>query len=168
MSAVSQTRTAYCEVVATQKFMSNKIIISLDFGQEQQKKSFWGDGENLVDENGKAIVFNSVVDALNYMGVFGWELVTTYAIGNANSGYVHHFLMAKKLNGEDVIGGEFQTRQQYKENRENTNTKHNIEQKAPNDTTSIDKKKKDVNPELTNQKQEQDYIDDYRDYDMGY
>lgn len=40
--------------------------------------------------------FNSMIDALNYMGTQGWEFVQAYAItmGNTN---VYHFLMKRNL-----------------------------------------------------------------------
>ena len=53
----------YCEIVGTSKMFSKKLTIEVDFGQESTLFS----RETLVDENGKPIVFNSMVDAMNYM-----------------------------------------------------------------------------------------------------
>lgn len=57
----------FCLIVATGKMLSNKVDISIDYGQN---RSFF---ENTVvrDEHGKVINFNSVVDALNYMNSLG-------------------------------------------------------------------------------------------------
>ena len=58
----------YCEIVGTSKFMSNKVTVALDFGQFNK----FGSNQRLRDEEGKPIVFNSMVDAMNWMGADGW------------------------------------------------------------------------------------------------
>ena len=50
-----------------------------------------------MDEStGKPKVFNSMVDALNYMGSMGWNFEQAYVItmGNQN---VYHFLLSQKI-----------------------------------------------------------------------
>ncbi|MBL7732913.1 MAG: hypothetical protein JNM88_17200, partial [Chitinophagaceae bacterium] len=54
----------YCEIVATAKMLSNKVTIEVDYGEE---RSFWKNNR-LKDEDGKIKKFNTVIDALNYMG----------------------------------------------------------------------------------------------------
>ncbi len=80
----------FCELLGTGKLFSNKVTVTVDFGQET---SFWFGSSNqyLVDDNGKAIKFNSMVDAMNYMGKRGWEFEQAYVvtIGNQN---VYHWL----------------------------------------------------------------------------
>ena len=61
----------YCEIVATQKFFSNKSTVELDFGQYA---GFWTSDRQLVDEQGNTISFNSALDAANYMARRGWDL----------------------------------------------------------------------------------------------
>jgi len=80
----------YCQIVGTAKLFSREVTISIDYGQE---RSFWKDNR-LKDENGKIQSFNSMVDALNYMGNQGWEFVEAYVItfGNQN---VYHYLLKK-------------------------------------------------------------------------
>ena len=50
-------RKVFCELVGTGKFMSSKIIVSVDFGQET---NIWtgASKQYLVDEKGKAKTFN--------------------------------------------------------------------------------------------------------------
>jgi len=53
----SEAKEEYCMVLATQKFLSTKVKISVDFGQQV---SFWKDtrrAQTLKDENGKALSF---------------------------------------------------------------------------------------------------------------
>lgn len=88
---VTQTpQFAYCELVGISKFMSTKVSIVVDFGQADKDK-------RLKDENGKAKTFNSMVDALNYMGSQGWEFVQAYAVTEGSQN-VYHFLLKKEIN----------------------------------------------------------------------
>ena len=145
MTAVAQNKMAYCEIVATQRLFSTKVNILVDFGQEQDLWDYTKDC--LADENGKPIIFNSVVDALNYMGTFGWEVVTTYAIGNSQTGNVYHFLMSKKINSEDTIDNGFQTKKQYETKQENVNTPPEVKQKITNDTIVVVQNKNELKQE---------------------
>ena len=85
----------YCEIVGTGKFMSFKVNIQIDYGQVFNMKET--KSRILVDENGKQLVFNSMVDAMNVMGSYGWEFVQAYAVGDAKDGYVYHWLLKKDL-----------------------------------------------------------------------
>lgn len=87
----------YCMILATSKLLSTKLTIEVDFGQEW---SFWKDKRSLRDENGKKIVFNSVIDALNYMSADGWKFVNAYAI-TVSSQNVYHYVMRRELTEKD-------------------------------------------------------------------
>lgn len=99
-SANAQTKV-YCEIHATQVPLKKSVSIQIDFGQKV--KAFQADG--LVDENGKALVFNSTIDAINHMASLGWEVEQTYAVtlGQQN---VYHYLMSKVVaEGESAMDG---------------------------------------------------------------
>ena len=109
LSASAQGRKVYCELLGTQKFMSTKVTISVDFGQERK---FFGDNR-MVDENGNVQVFNSMVDAMNYMGSLGWEFEQAYVVtvgGGAGASNVYHWLLSKYV-GEDGDQNALKTRQ---------------------------------------------------------
>ena len=95
-SAFTQTekdiKFVYCELVGTQKFLSQKVTIVVDFGEE---KNVWKDNRLKDEVTGKVQVFNSMVDALNYMGDNGWEFVQAYIVtmGQQN---VYHWLLKKE------------------------------------------------------------------------
>ena len=76
----------YCEVVATPKLFSNKVTIDINYGEE---KSFWRDNRLKSDE-GKIKKFNSVIDALNYMGKDGWLFVNAFPV-NIGTSQVYHY-----------------------------------------------------------------------------
>ena len=89
----------YCELVGTQIPFSKKVTVQVDFGQQSKLFS----NNSLVDENGDAIVFNSMVDAMNYMGKLGWDFEQAYVVTMGSGGSaqnVYHWLLSK-LVGED-------------------------------------------------------------------
>lgn len=64
-----QARKYFCEIKGMEKGLSNGLKIVFDFG-ESPVYSVWSglkSKQQLVDENGKEIDFNSMVDAANYM-----------------------------------------------------------------------------------------------------
>lgn len=94
------THRAYCELLGYAKFMSSKINVNLDFGQ---KSSFWtGNKGTLVDESGKVLEFQSMVDAMNFMGKLGWKFIQAYVV-TASSQNVYHWLLYKDVTTDDEI-----------------------------------------------------------------
>lgn len=81
----------YAEILGYSKFFSTKISVTIDFGQNT--KLF--EDTRLRDENGKVINFNSMVDAMNWMGAQGWEFVQAYTASEGDQS-VYHWLL--KLN----------------------------------------------------------------------
>jgi hypothetical protein len=82
----------YCEVVATGRFLSNKVTIDIDYGDE---RSIWKDNR-LKDENGKLKKFNTVIDAINYLGKNGWRLVNAFPV-TSGSGSIYHYVFKKEF-----------------------------------------------------------------------
>ena len=91
----------YCQVVATEKFLSNKVNVELDFGQ---KMKYFVDNR-LKDEEGKAIKFNTNVDAMNYMGRQGWEFaqisIASVPTGMGGTTMIYVTVMKKPFNDLD-------------------------------------------------------------------
>ncbi len=54
----------YCELVAQARILSRKVNIDVDYGDVRKLFKDY----RLKDESGKLKKFNTVVDALNYMG----------------------------------------------------------------------------------------------------
>lgn len=109
----SQARKAYAQLLGTQKgLFSNKVKVTVDFGQNV---SFWKPGDmTIVDKNGKDVVFYSMVDAMNFMGQFGWEFVQAYVVTENNQN-VYHWLMTKEVNSDDDIKAGFNVRSDMKD-----------------------------------------------------
>jgi hypothetical protein len=81
----------YCQIVGMAKFMSKKVTIQIDFGD---KMNYFADSRLKDPKTGKLKVFNSMVDALNYMGKRGWEFEQAYALTISNQN-VYHYLLKK-------------------------------------------------------------------------
>ena len=107
----------YCELLGTQQFLSKKVTVQVDFGQETR---YFADNR-LVDADGKVIVFNSMVDAMNYMGTMGWEFEQAYVVtigSGSSTSNVYHWLLSKFV-GDEGDSNALKTKDIiYKEQRE--------------------------------------------------
>lgn len=87
----------YCQVIASPRLLSNKVTIDIDFGEE---KSIWRDNR-LKSYDGKLKKFNTVIDALNYMGRDGWIFMNAYPV-TMGSTVIYHFAFKKEFLLSDV------------------------------------------------------------------
>jgi len=87
----------YCQLVGTSNLLGTKVTVEIDFGQK--KKLF--ESTRLKGKDGKPIKFNSMIDALNYMGNQGWEFEQAYAIYTGNSN-VYHYLLKKPVTKSEL------------------------------------------------------------------
>ena len=85
----------YVQIVGTAKMFSNKLIIDIDFGQ--QNKVFNNKDTRIKDQDGKNMEFNSMVDALNFMTKNGYEFVHAFAFSTTDRNVYHHLLRKKRL-----------------------------------------------------------------------
>lgn len=82
----------YCQVIATPRLLSNRVTISIDFGEE---RSIWRDNR-LKTYDGKVKKFNTIIDALNFMGRDGWLFINAYPV-TIGTGEVYHFAFKKQF-----------------------------------------------------------------------
>ncbi|CAN5661487.1 hypothetical protein BH11BAC3_BH11BAC3_20710 [soil metagenome] len=80
----------YCQVIATPRLLSNKVTIDIDFGEQ---KPFWKD-ERLKCYDGKLKKFNTIIDALNFMGAEGWIFINAYPVKIGDT-EIYHFAFKK-------------------------------------------------------------------------
>lgn len=109
--AQSSSHKVYCELVGTQKLLSVKVTVQVDFGQTLSNSK-------LVDESGKSITFNSMVDAMNYMGKLGWEFESAYIITEGKglkAQNVYRWLLSKYISEGENINEGFITKRQFKD-----------------------------------------------------
>ena len=90
-----QAQEVYCELVGKAAgIFGGKVTIEVDFGQE---KGFWArlTGDPMLDpQTGRPRAFNSMIDAMNFMGSQGWQFVNAYAVTIKDSN-VYHYVMRK-------------------------------------------------------------------------
>ncbi|MFN5847560.1 MAG: hypothetical protein ACK5UE_13105 [Chitinophagales bacterium] len=89
----------YCQIVGIQKFLSTKCVVNIDFGDGKPFKD-----NRIVNEKGEVMNFNSMVDALNYMGELGWEFVQAYVITmdmGLSKQNVYHYLLKHRITDAD-------------------------------------------------------------------
>ncbi len=97
----------YCELVAQNRILSRKVNIDVDYGDERKLFRDY----RLKDESGRLKKFNTVVDALNYMGQQGWKLVNAFLVTEgtgATVNNVYHYVFKKEFSKEEVDKAEGQ------------------------------------------------------------
>ena len=90
---INSRKISYCEIVGTDFNLSkSRMIINIDYGQSYTQ------GESMIIESkrGQPIIFNSMVDALNFMESNGWQYVNQYAVASGNSDKVYRILLKRK------------------------------------------------------------------------
>lgn len=92
----------YCELRGyNTSTMSQKVSVVIDYGQEF--KAF--KPQVIRGEDGKPMVFNTMIDALNFMDRNGWEYLNGY-IAASGSSSVYNYLLKRKEEGGRI--GEYQ------------------------------------------------------------
>lgn len=103
-NAEKELYKVYCEIIGETHKLSTKVDVELDFGQAYK---FWSSDRRLYDESGKKIVFNSMLDAANYMARRGWVLEQAFpvvSVANGNSGSPeYHWIMSKMVANDSEI-----------------------------------------------------------------
>lgn len=83
---------SYCELVGFDfGLIKTRLMINIDYGQSFS----FGQSMNVESKKGKLIIFNSMVDALNFMEKNGWQYINQYAISNSNN-KAYHILLKRK------------------------------------------------------------------------
>jgi hypothetical protein len=91
---IKDIHTQYVQIKGEHKFLTNKITVDIDFGQESHQ--FKRNKETVIKgDDGKRMEFNSMIDALNFMTSHHYEFVQAYAFAN-NDSSSSQFLLRKK------------------------------------------------------------------------
>lgn len=87
----------FSEMTAQPKLFSRKVTI--DNGEERKWISF--KDTRVKDDFGKVKSFNSIVDALNFLGRSGWKLVNAFLV-TEGSQLVYHYVLKKEFDKSEV------------------------------------------------------------------
>src|SRR5687768_144203 len=90
--------TEYISIADRDILGRRQVAVYLDFGQPREP--FYSKDTQIKDPNGKPMEFNSMIEVLNLLNTYGYELVTVISSGSENQ--IHEYLMRKKR--DDIPG----------------------------------------------------------------
>ncbi len=83
----------FCDLVSTKKFLGTTHTISINYGN---RDSLWLDQKIQTLTESELKKYNSIIDALNYMGNEGWTTISSYST-SYNSYIVEHYILKKEI-----------------------------------------------------------------------
>ena len=83
----------FCDLVSTRKFLGTDEIITVNYGS---RDSIWKNEKMFSIMPSDLKKYNSVIDALNYMGSEGWKEISSYS-SSQNSYIVKHYILKKEI-----------------------------------------------------------------------
>ena len=86
--SIENKRPVYCDMMAYSFWGIGKIRIILDMGDRKAGQEF----ETICENNGKQKKFNTMMEALNYMGERGWKVIGTYYLESFKTPVIHYLL----------------------------------------------------------------------------
>jgi len=101
--SLAQTKV-YAEIVGDEFNGAGSVSVKVEFGKNGQRFAYM-----LKDENGKKIHFGTMVDAMNQLAKFGWELENTYVVVDGDYDRVsseYHWIVSRNEELEEKKGME--------------------------------------------------------------
>lgn len=95
----AQKLEQYCEMTAQAKLFSRKVTIDIDNGEERKWISF--KDTRVKDELGKVKSFNSLVDAMNFLGRAGWKLVNAFLVTESSQN-IYHYVFKREFDKSEL------------------------------------------------------------------
>ena len=120
ITMLAQTKKYYCEVKGIEKELSSGLKIVFDFGNNPVYSAWGGlkSKQQLVDEEGEEIPFNSMVDAGNYMSDKGWTFAQAYTSVYGSQAIVHWIFYKEATNPNEAVKG-IMTKDEYNKTKKN-------------------------------------------------
>lgn len=91
---IDTLNTPYCQLIGSNASLFSKAHITIDYGQRYISTGL--NRQQVSGPNRQPIVFNSTIDALNFMVRQGWELVSTQVIGKESGSESTFIYMLKR------------------------------------------------------------------------
>ena len=83
----------FCDLISRKKFLGFEESITIDYGE---RDSIWLD-ETIYSLTKKDLKkYNSIIDALNYMGSEGWEVINSYSASQTPY-IIEHYILKKEI-----------------------------------------------------------------------
>jgi hypothetical protein len=91
---VDSIKYSYCEIFTEDVGLGGRVTIEINYGQGSKPYS-----ETRYKSPLYSPVFSAIIDALNYMGKNGWEVIQVYAvlITSSSNTYSYHYLLKKRI-----------------------------------------------------------------------
>lgn len=92
----AQTKV-YAEIVGNE--YSGAVTVTVEFGKNSKRFAYM-----LKDENGKKMHFGTMVDAMNQLAKFGWELENTYVNVDGDLDRIaseYHWIISREEKSEE-------------------------------------------------------------------
>ena len=93
ISYESKNIEIFCDLISTRKFLGREENITINYGN---RDSLWTSDKMFSLLASDLKKYNSVIDALNYMGSEGWQEISSYSTSN-NSYIVKHYVLKKQI-----------------------------------------------------------------------
>ena len=90
---ISEIKSDYIEIRAVRRAFSEKIWISLEYGQ---KILDLNTDTYIKDDRRKEMAFNSALDCVNKMKSYGYELHQVYVVPEKDGGGLKYYIMKRK------------------------------------------------------------------------
>jgi hypothetical protein len=90
---LSEIRATYIEVSEFRRPASDRILIKLEFGQKVVNQRA---DAVIKDDNGKELEFNSVIDCINKLKNYGYELAEVYVTQSDGSTNGKYYILKRK------------------------------------------------------------------------
>ncbi len=83
----------FCDLISKKKFLGTEEIIMINYGN---RDGLWIDKKIYTLMSKDIKKYNSILDALNYMGNEGWKTINTYS-SSQDSYTIEHYVLKKEI-----------------------------------------------------------------------
>ena len=83
----------FCDLMSRKKFLGTEEVITINYGD---RDSLWVDKKIYTLMSKELRKYNSIIDALNYMGSEGWQTLRSYS-ASYNSYTIEHYILKKEI-----------------------------------------------------------------------
>lgn len=84
----------YAEIIGDEYDAAGKVSVKVEFGKNSQKFTYM-----LKGNDGKKMYFNKMIDAMNQLAKFGWQIENTYVVVDGDYDRIsseYHWIISKE------------------------------------------------------------------------
>lgn len=99
VASIAQTKV-YAEIIGDEYDVAGKVSVKVEFGKNSQKYTYM-----LKGNDGKKLYFNKMVDAMNQLAKFGWQIENTYVVVDGDYDRIsteYHWIISKEKEEEQT------------------------------------------------------------------